>query len=266
MIVKKIKNKAYQIMTFLGVDPIITYRNIVGVFSFYVKDYLHLKYQIKENNSLLKIKKINPVLTDKFSEGGIARGAYFFQDLLVAQKIYIKNPDKHLDIGSRFDGFVAHVACFRQIDVLDIRYIDNNIENISFKQADLMGDCTELYNCYDSVSSLHAIEHFGLGRYGDSIDIFGSEKGINNIYKILRSGGIFYFSVPIGSLRIEFNAHRVFSITYLLEIFKNKFFIKSFSYVDDEGVLHENIQLDSIGVKSNFGCNNGCGIFELVKI
>ena len=29
----------------------------------------------------------------------------------------------------------------------------------------------------DSVSCLHAIEHFGLGRYGDPIDVFGHIKG-----------------------------------------------------------------------------------------
>jgi hypothetical protein len=30
----------------------------------------------------------------------------------------------------------------------------------------------------DSLSCLHALEHFGLGRYGDPIDPRGHEKGI----------------------------------------------------------------------------------------
>jgi hypothetical protein len=31
----------------------------------------------------------------------------------------------------------------------------------------------DMINCCDSISSLHAIEHFGLGRYGDTIDVNG---------------------------------------------------------------------------------------------
>lgn len=90
-----------------------------------------------------------------------------------------------------------------------------------------------LVNYCDSISSLHVIEHFGIGRYGDPIDYFGYLKAINNITKILKSGGIFYFSVPIGPQRIEFNAHRVFSVAYLINILSQNFEIRSFSYVND---------------------------------
>jgi hypothetical protein len=77
----------------------------------------------------------------------------------------------------------------------------------------------EKYKNYcDSISSLHAIEHFWLGRYGDRIDINGYIKGLNTIYWMLKKWGIFYFSVPIGPQRIEFNAHRVFSLKYLVEL------------------------------------------------
>ena len=116
----------------------------------------------------------------------------------------------------------------------------------------------------DSISSLHVIEHFGLGRYNDPIDYFGYLKAIENISIILKSKGVFYFSVPIGPQRIEFNAHRVFSIEYLLTLLK-KFDIRSFSYVDDKDDFHRNVELSSDGIESNLGCNYGCGIFELIK-
>jgi len=119
----------------------------------------------------------------------------------------------------------------------------------------------------DSISSLHAVEHFGLGRYGDNIDFEGYLKGLNNIYKILKVGGIFYFSAPIGKQRIEFNAHRVFSMTYLLELLEAKYKIIDFSYVNDKGDLFEKVDLrDKEKVKNNFGCFYGCGIFELEKL
>jgi len=92
----------------------------------------------------------------------------------------------------------------------------------------------------DSLSCLHAIEHFGLGRYGDPVNYDVYLLGLNNLYCILKKGGKLYFSVPIGPQRIEFNAHRIFSISYLLELFDGKYHIDSFSLVDDQGHLHEN--------------------------
>ena len=82
---------------------------------------------------------------------------------------------------------------------------------------------------------------------------------------MLQQGGTFYFSVPIGRQRIEFNANRVFSIQYLLDYFNDKYDIKSFSYVDDKRDLHDNQPLTTETIKNNCGCKYGCGIFELTK-
>lgn len=168
------------------------------------------------------------------------KGHYFHQDLLIAKKIYQNAPKKHVDTGSRIDGFVAHVAIFREIEIFDIRNMESNVENVAFKQADLSARDFVLENYTDSISSLHAIEHFGLGRYGGSIDVNGHIKAIENIYKCLKPVGVFYFSVPIGPQRIEFNAHRVFSVGYLLDMFSEE-------------------------VSGDFGCTYGCRIFELRK-
>jgi hypothetical protein len=65
-----------------------------------------------------------------------------------------------VDIGSRVDGFIAHVASFRDIEVLDIRKNEEKIENITFIQADVMKPDEKYKNYCDSISSLHAIEHF----------------------------------------------------------------------------------------------------------
>jgi len=192
-------------------------------------------------------------------------GAYFHQDLFVANKIYKNNPTRHIDIGSRTDGFVAHMAVFREIELFDIRSQNSKVDNIVFKQADLMNLPNELINYCDSISSLHAIEHFGLGRYGDPIDYNGHVKAIENISKILKSNGKFYFSVPIGPQRIEFNAHRVFNLGYLINLLEPKFIIENFSYVNDKGLLFKNANLSTDQIKSNFNCHYGCGIFELTK-
>ncbi|MGA2642067.1 MAG: DUF268 domain-containing protein [Spirochaetia bacterium] len=232
---------------------------------FYFRSLGELNRQSKGSENLFPFRRKIPCLHDRFVESGTAGGHYFHQDLLVARMIYLNNPRKHVDIGSRMDGFIAHLASFRTVEVMDIRPLKSSTVNIRFIQSDLMRDVQEPFIDYcDSISSLHAIEHFGLGRYGDKIDPYGYLLGLNNIYRILKKSGKFYFSVPIGPQRIEFNAHRVFGLRYLLELLSEKYEIKSFSFVDDRGDLHENASLKE-NMENNCGCFFGCGIFELTK-
>jgi SAM-dependent methyltransferase len=206
-----------------------------------------------------------PCLDDRLDSSGVANGPYFHQDLYVAKQIFLQNPSKHVDIGSRIDGFVAHVAVFKKIEVIDIRHLESKVGNIEFKQADLMTDISKYENYCNSVSSLHVIEHFGLGRYGDTLDPMGHKRGFENIAKILKKGGIFYFSVPMGVQRIEFNAHRIFNLKYLIDWVGKDFEIQTISYVDDHGDFHEDIKPTENDIKSSFNCNHGCAIFILVK-
>ena len=254
----------YTLCRFLGFDPVILYNNVRGL-PFYVYSFIKIRKQ-QGQDSKFHFGRILPIyLADRFSASGTMSGHYFYQDLFVAKRLVNDNPRRHIDIGSRIDGFVAHVAVFRRIEIIDIRDQVSKVENIIFRKADLMQLPVDLVDCCDSISALHSIEHFGLGRYGDPVDYNGHLKALENIAKMLQSGGKFYFSVPIGSQRIEFNAHRVFSIQYLLDLIAANFFLKSFSYVDDKGDFFENVELNQKDISSNFNCDFGCGIFELIK-
>lgn len=208
-----------------------------------------------------------PCLDDKQAASGEASGHYFHQDLLVARRIFARNPKRHVDVGSRIDGFVAHVATFRTIEVLDIRPLRDQIPNVTFRQVDLMAPGIEYTAVADSVSCLHALEHFGLGRYGDPINPDGHLAGLRALRELLRPAGMLYLSVPMGPQRIEFNAHRVFALQYLLNCVQADFDVEAFSYVDDVGTLHENVALASApaDVAASFGCNYGLAILELSR-
>jgi SAM-dependent methyltransferase len=258
-------NKIKIFLRYCGFYPDQFNKNIKGL-GFWLRDKRKVKNLMKiENNNDFHFQ-IRPQLLDRFDNAGVMEGAYFNQDLLIAQKIFTNNPINHIDIGSRIDGFVAHVASFRKIKVFDIRKIESNFQNIEFEKRDIMNFYPDLENSCDSISSLHAIEHFGLGRYGDPINLNGHKIAIDNIYRYLKKGGTFYFSVPIGKKqRIEFNAHRVFSLSYLLGIFNDCYELKTFSYVDDSGILYRDIELLPDDINNTFNLHYGCGIFELIK-
>jgi hypothetical protein len=137
-------------------------------------------------------------------------------------------------------------------------------------QQDFMSelDASLIESC-DSASSLNAMEHFGLGRYGDTVNYDGHLVGLNNLYKMLKKNGKLYFAVPTGCpQRIEFNGHRVFSPEYLIKKFQGKYRIDFLCYVDKAGDLHENVCInDFIGAfEENYSDKYGSGIFELTKL
>ena len=203
------------------------------------------------------------ILTDYVDKAGTAKGHYFHQDLLVAQFINQAKPKRHLDVGSRIDGFVAHIASFRKIEIADFRPLaQSEHKNIKFLQADLMKP--QNLGTTDSLSCLHAIEHFGLGRYADPLMVDGHIRGIENLIDLVEKRGMFYISFPIGGKdEVNFNAHRVFHPESILKFAKVKkhLKLKRFDYVDDAGDLYLNVKIaDAIG-KLRYGC----GIYSFIK-
>ena len=204
MSIKNILLRFYWIFSAqFGIDPRKTIRSLKGL-PRYVRDFFRFRSGYTGRLELV------PCLHDWYEEGGTTKSEYFWQDLLVARMIFEAKPERHVDIGSRVDGFVAHVASFREIEVFDIRPITTPIPNVTFKQADLMKPVEGMEGYCDSLSCLHALEHFGLGRYGDPVDPKGFEHGLVHMARLLKKDGVFYLSVPIGIDRVEFNANRVF--------------------------------------------------------
>ncbi len=206
-----------------------------------------------------------PCLHDWYAEGGTTKSEYFVQDLHVARKIHLKNPSRHVDIGSRIDGFVAHVASFREIEVFDIRPVTSLIPGVIFRQEDLMNPNISLAGHCDSLSCLHALEHFGLGRYGDPIDPNGYVTGFGNMAGLLKARGIFYLSVPIGRERVEFNAHRIFNPLSLVRLAALKgLMLQDFAWVEPGRTLMDSIspEKDMLTLSK---LRYALGIFTFVK-
>lgn len=212
--------------TQFGLNPRIFLRSLRGL-PRYVSDVI--RFRKKYDGKFVHM----PCLHDWYEEGGAANNEYFWQDLYVAQKIFATKPERHVDIGSRLDGFVAHVAAFRDIEVFDIRPVTPVIPGVVFSQADLMNPSGLKTDYCDSLSCLHALEHFGLGRYGDPINVDGYVAGLSNMVGILKQKGVFYLAVPIGQARVEFNANRLFDPVALLALAEsNGLDLKDFAWVE----------------------------------
>jgi len=247
---KRLKRKFFPKLNF---KPILNLR-------FYFLFKKHRKEWLNQGGT---IDKNDRILGDFNTSSGLASGHYFHQDLLVAKMIYEDKPYKHLDVGSRVDGFVAHVASYREIEVLDIRpQQKSKHENIKFIKADLMNP--QELPLTDSLSCLHVIEHFGLGRYNDPININGHIEGLNNLIKILQKNGRLYISFPIGIRdEVHFNNQRIIHPKSILSFssIKENMELKRFDYVDDKGDLHLDINLHNFQEKLIYGC----GIYTFIK-
>lgn len=207
-----------------------------------------------------------PIL-DERNEASGDLGAYFYQDSTVARWIYERSPARHVDVGSRLDGFIGHLSIFRQVDVLDIRPQPLTVENVQFFQVDLMQILPdEWIECTDSLSCLHTIEHFGLGRYGDTIDTDGYLKGLEQLKQLVKSGGRLYLSTPIGPQRVEFNAHRIFSARTVVDWFHEGWEIEEFACIKDNGMLYTHVDWRGIGSENHFDCQTGVGIVMARKL
>jgi hypothetical protein len=203
-----------------------------------------------------------PILTE-WDESSGSLGTYFYQDQLVARWIHEDSPSRHVDVGSRLDGFVGSLSVFREVEVLDIRPQHETISNVKFHQLDLMLPLPEKWiDSTPSLSCLHTIEHFGLGRYGDAIDPEGHLKGLAQLKKMVMPSGLLYLSTPIGPQRIEFNAHRIFAPETVLSWFDDGWEIVKCAALDDFNQMRESAGVD--GLKS-FKGNLGLGILCVRK-
>jgi hypothetical protein len=232
----------------------------------YVANFFTYK-KIMGSSSDWPLKANYPSLLDKSEGGGTASGHYFHQDLLVAQRIFARSPRLHYDVGSRIDGFVAHVATFRPIEYFDIRPVAGKAHNIVFRLGNLLVPESLPAKSCDSVSCLHVIEHVGLGRYGDPLVPSGWKTALKSLACMLQSGGRLYLSVPIGHQCIEFNAHRVFAPTTIVQAAGELGLrLDHFAWVDDHGTLCDPIvAADRIPAAAE-GLLMGCGIFEFVQV
>lgn len=183
---------------------------------------------------------------------------YYYQSLWLFRLLLEQKPSHHYDVGSQINmlGFISEIFRLTYIDIRDPQIILN--ENYNFRQDSVL-ELSLDDNSVHSISSLHVIEHIGLGRYGDPIDPLGHVKALQEITRVCAPGAHFYFSTPCGKERVDFNAHRVFDPQTIIKL------LPEFDLVSLSGMNVLNKFQSSISIQELRECSFGCGFFHFIK-
>lgn len=216
------------------------------------------EYKRKSLSERVRFRDLYPCLNEKGSDSQSGKGHYFYQDIWALQKIASSGVRKHIDVGSRIDGFAGQCSAICEIEFVDIRPVDLALDNFSMREGSVLSLPYD-DGSIESLSCLHVLEHIGLGRYGDELDPDGSRKAALELRRVLAVGGNLYIGAPIGRERVCFNAHRVFSPSTFLGYFKDLKLI-SFSAVNDLGFFEKNAKPEEY-VQAEYSC----GLLHLQK-
>lgn len=271
---RKIKTLFIQLLNLSGINlkEFLTLPIYLPRYIFQLYEYKNLAKKLTINEKKYFIPNSYPYLRlkDYKYSSGSASGHYFNQDLLVANLIFKTSPEIHLDIGGRMDGLIAHLLSFNQkVTMADVRKSEYEHPNLESLIIDLTNaeSVLEIKNKYQSVSCLHTIEHFGLGRYGDNLDPIGHFNGLKNICSLIAISGTLYLSHPTGRSRTEFNGHRIINTKDMIYIFKElQLKPESLYLINDKGDLLPDIINSDFSRIDTKNYEYGLAIWKLKKL
>ena len=234
-------------------------RDIAAVwrYPFFVNDWL----RFKALGGKAPILDFYPCLHDRVASTGID-SHYFFQAIWGFKRIQSALPESHVDVGSDVR-WVGMLTCITHVSFIDIRPLQIQLDNYEGKAGSIVALPYSDGSLF-SVSSLHVIEHIGLGRYGDPLDPDGSRKACVELMRVLAPGGKLYVSMPIGNSRVQFNSQRIFSVSDVLALFSG-LSLAELSIVDTFGKFQESVAPGELNLGRGQGLDYGLGMFVFFK-
>ena len=260
---KEVLKRAHQVFSSIFFDPLLMLQKCLAL-PYFFKNWELLK-QAQPNQNQFKIRWRNICYNsyDRFNSAGTG-GHYFFQDIWAAKKVLAIAGERweynHIDVGSRVDGFVAHLLPYCKVTYIDIRPLPITLEGLKFIEGSVLKLPFENDACA-TLSCLHVIEHIGLGRYGDAVDPDGHTKAARELIRVLKPGGALFIGTPVGRERLCFDAHRIFDPETVLRMFDGLGLVE-FSLIDDKG----DRVIKNASIEQGRECEYGCGLFHFAKL
>lgn len=209
--------------------------------------------------SSIPVNELYPCLQDRTATTAFDHH-YIYLNAWAFRRIVTDSPAAHVDVGSQLS-FITLLSSVVPVTFIDLRPADIKLSGLEGKKGTILSlpysDCSVL-----SMSSLHVIEHIGLGRYGDPLDPKGTEIAMSELARVISPGGKLYIGVPVSNLeRVRFNADRVFNPESIIKAFSELGLkLVDFSYVDDLANMHYGKSPSQLE-----DCTYGCGMFVFTK-
>jgi SAM-dependent methyltransferase len=147
-----------------------------------------------------------------FESGEHPEGYIDFECRFAAWHLRSEAPRRVLDVGS-YRHFVIGLSALCEVTALDVRPRRPGLGT----EAVMIGDARSipaLDGAFDAVVTLSSIEHFGLGRYGDAMDLDADRAAAAEMRRVLRPGGLLVVTTTLtrGRPTLAFNAHRIYDL------------------------------------------------------
>jgi len=142
-----------------------------------------------------------------------------FQCSFAAEMLSRHSPSSILDIGS-YRHFILGLLAHLNVTTLDVR---GRLATLGNERV-LTGEAAAIPardGSFDAVVSLCALEHFGLGRYGDRFNLRSDSIAATEMMRVLRPDGVLIVTTTISRAApvIRFNGHRIYSLEMLRRMF-----------------------------------------------
>lgn len=187
---------------------------------------------------------------------------YVYHVAWAIKKLMVQPPAEHVDISSSLH-FCSAICSVVPTTFVDFRPATLYLDNLTCAAGDLTDDACWVENSYASLSCMHVVEHIGLGRYGDRLDVNADIKAMNNLIRSLKKGGRLLFVVPVGKAAICFNAHRVYSASWIANFFSKSCRLEEFYLIPGPSDMKPISPSDVLAADA---FQYACGCFEFTKI
>jgi hypothetical protein len=186
---------------------------------------------------------------------------YVYHVAWAVKKIYESKPREHVDVSSSLH-FCSAIAPFTKTTFIDFRPATLQLDNLNCIAGDLNEADQWKHREFESLSCMHVVEHIGLGRYGDPLSVDSDIVAMDNLINATKSGGRLLFVVPVGKAEIYFNAHRVYSATWLVNFFSKACRLNEFYLIPSSSQMRPMLNCD-LTTADQF--TYACGCFEFIK-